>query len=164
MLDAVVTFRDVQKTDDLDRLAAALRRLSTDIGERFTSDHATLAQAVLGPSPAAHGLLALGDGETRSAALFSPVFSTVRGAAGVYVSDLWVSAAMRGQGVGAALLAQVAMRGAARWQATWLRLSVYDHSDAAQHFYKRLGFSPVSGMQDMRLGPEAVAQLIKRTA
>lgn len=157
-------FRDVQDTDDLARLDAALRTLSADIGEEYAAPAATLARAVLGARPAAHGLLALGGDQTRGAALYSPVFSTVRGAAGVYVSDLWVSKDARGQGLGARLLAQVARNGAAGWQATWLKLAVYDHSHSAQHFYQRLGFEPASGMQEMRLGAQGIADLIKRTA
>ena len=157
-------FRTVQDAADLARLEAALRALSAEIAEDYATDSAALVQAVLGDRPAAHGLLALGGDQTLGAALYSPVFSTVRGAAGVYVSDLWVSAQARGQGLGARLLAQIAREGAARWRATWLKLAVYDHSEDAQVFYQRLGFEPARGMQEMRLGPQAVANLIKRTA
>ncbi len=155
-------FQGVQGADDLARLEAALRALSADIAEEYATDSAILAQAVLGPQPVAQGLLALQDDQTLGAALYSPVFSTVRGAAGVYVSDLWVSPQARGQGLGAGLLAQVAQAGAARWQAGWLKLAVYDHSTEAQSFYQRLGFAPARGMQEMRLDAQGVADLIRR--
>ena len=157
-------FRKVSHPEDLTRLEAALRALSADISEDYTTDSAALSRAVLGMPPAAQGLLALQGDKTLGAALYSPVFSTVRGAAGIYISDLWVSAQARGQGLGARLLVQVARDGAALWQATWLKLAVYDHSHSAQQFYQRLGFEPASGMQEMRLGPQRVAELIKRTA
>jgi len=157
-----IAFRTVAEAEGLARLEDALRALSADIAEVYTTDSATLARAVLGTQPAAHGLLAQHGNQTLGAALYSPLFSTVRGAAGVYVSDLWVSADARGQGLGARLLAQVARAGAARWQATWLKLAVYDHSHAAQAFYQRLGFEPAHGMQEMRLGPKIVAKLIER--
>ena len=163
MRDDVMFFREVSNTGDLTLLEAALRALSADIAEDYATDSATLAQAVLGTPPTAQGLLALQGNKTLGAALYSPFFSTVRGAAGVYLSDLWVSANARGQGLGARLLAQVARSGAARWQATWLKLAVYDHSHSAQQFYQRLGFEPASGMQEMRLSPQRVADLIKRT-
>ncbi|WP_296479142.1 GNAT family N-acetyltransferase [Roseinatronobacter sp.] len=157
-------FRKVSHPEDVTRLEAALRALSADISEDYTTDSAALSRAVLGMPPAAQGLLALQGDKTLGAALYSPVFSTVRGAAGIYISDLWVSAQARGQGLGARLLVQVARDGAALWQATWLKLAVYDHSHSAQQFYQRLGFKPASGMQEMRLGPQRVAELIKRTA
>ena len=155
-------FRMVQDEGDLARLETALRSLSADIGEDYATDSATLARAVLGTQSAALGLLALRVESTQGAALFSPSFSTVRGAAGVYVSDLWVSPEARGQGLGARLLAHIAQEGAARWGATWLRLAAYHHSHEALRFYGRLGFMPANAQQELRLGPEGFATLIKR--
>ena len=164
MRDTATSFREVQDTGDLARLEAAMRALSGDLAEAYAADSATLARAVLGAQPSAWGLLASQAAQTTGAALYSPAFSTVRGAAGVYVSDLWVSGAVRGQGLGTAMLAQVAQAGAVRWGATWLKLAVYDHSHSAQRFYRRLGFEPATGMQELRLGPGAVHALIERIA
>ena len=164
MRDDEITFRSVQENSDIARLEAALRALSADIGEDYACPGATLAHALTGPHPAAQGLLALQQEHTLGAALYSPVFSTVRGAAGVYVSDLWVNGDSRGQGIGARLLAQVAQHSARLWHATWLKLAVYDHSTEAQQFYKRLGFEPAAGMQEMRLGAQGVSELIRRAA
>lgn len=164
MRDDAIVFRTVAGGADLARLEAALRALSAEIAEGYATDSATLAQALLGARPVAQGLVALQGAQTLGAAMFSPVFSTVRGATGVYVSDLWVSGAARGQGIGARLLAQVARQGASRWRATWLKLAVYDHSHSAQQFYKRLGFKPATGMQEMRLDARALEDLIKRSA
>lgn len=164
MRDGVVEFRAVASPSDLARLEAALRALSADIREDFTAQSSALERAVLADQPAAHGLLALQAGRTLGAAFYSSAFSTVRGAAGVHLSDLWISTEARGQGLGARLLAQVAARGEAQWGATWLKLGVYDHSDAAQNFYKRLGFELVTGTQELRLDASAMADLIKRTA
>lgn len=164
MCDLTFTCRGVRDAADLARLEQALRALSADVGEDYAAQSATLAQALLGDTPAACGLLALQGDQTLGAALYSPVFSTVRGGAGVYVSDLWVSRAARSQGLGARLLAETARDGAARWQAGWLKLAVYDHSKAAQKFYQRLGFEPARGMQELRLGPQGVAELIRGIA
>ncbi len=162
MRDMTLTFRIVQCADDLARLDTALRALSAAISEDYSTDRATLTQAILGPQPVACAILALQDDQTRGAALYSPVFSTVRGAAGVYVSDLWVSDAARGQGLGAGLLAQVTRDSAQRWRATWLRLAAYHHSHAALRFYARLGFTPVNDQQELRLGADGFATLIER--
>lgn len=162
MRDDVMNFRQVATADDLARLEAALRALSAGIAEDYATDRATLADALTGPRPAAYAILVLRGNNTLGAAMFSPVFSTVRGATGLYVSDLWVSQHARGQGLGARLLAQVAQQGARDWQATWIKLAVYDHSTASQRFYKRLGFEPATGMQEMRLGAQGVSKLMER--
>ncbi|MGY6704112.1 N-acetyltransferase family protein [Roseinatronobacter sp.] len=161
MRDDVMRFRKVATPDDLTRLETALRALSADIGEDYATDAAALAHALTGPRPAAYAILVLQGHEALGAAMFSPVFSTVRGAAGLYVSDLWVSGDARGQGLGARLLAQVAQQGARDWQATWIKLAVYDHSTASQRFYKRLGFELATGMQEMRLGAQGVSELME---
>ena len=162
MREAAITFRLVQDAGDLARLDGALRRLSADIAEDYATDTATLTRALMGAQPAALGLLALRGDDTLGAALYSPNFSTVRGAAGVYVSDLWVSSDARGQGLGARLLAQIAHDGAARWGAAWLRLAAYHHSHDALRFYARLGFVPANEQQELRLGAAGFATLIKR--
>ena len=106
-------------------------------------------------------MLALEDGALRGAALFSPVFSTVRGAAGVYVSDLWVADAARGLGLGRRLLGAVGVRAGRLWRARWLTLAVYDHSTASRRFYDRLGFEPQTDATVMKLGAEGFAELMR---
>lgn len=159
---AGLRFQSVACEEDLARLDEALGALSADLGDSHATQRDDLRRALFGPCPAAHGLLALREAETAGAALFSPVYSTVRGAAGVFVSDLWVSPLMRGQGVGRRVLAEVAAAGAKLWAADWLKLAVYDHSTASQEFYRRLGFQPALGMRDMRLDAARLAALTGR--
>jgi ribosomal protein S18 acetylase RimI-like enzyme len=156
-----IAFRRVTEAE-LAPLEEALAALSADLGDAHAPQQAQLARAVLGPAPSAHGLLAVREGRTMGAALFSPVYSTVRAAAGVHVSDLWVAPQARGHGLGRALLAEVARAGAGLWAADWLKLAVYDHSRESQAFYRRLGFHPADGMQEMRLDAGATAALIGR--
>lgn len=155
-------FRRVAGAEDLARLDAALAALSADLGDGHADQGNRLARALSGPHPAAHGVLALDGDTTAAAALFSPVYSTVRGAAGVFVSDLWVAPAERGRGLGRRMLAEVARSGAELWTADWLKLAVYDHSAAAQVFYRRLGFHPAQGMQEMRLDAADLRALMTR--
>ncbi len=126
---------------DAARLNAALRELSRSMGDAHRASDADIARAGFGPVPAFHALIAeQADGSTCGVALFSPVYSTVRGKAGAYVSDLWVAEAARGQGLGARLLAQVLAQGGRDWGAAFLRLAVYDDNPRARDFYERLGF------------------------
>jgi hypothetical protein len=84
------TFRAVRTEADLVLLDRALRALSDDLGDSHAAGLDALRAGLMGDTPAACGLLAL-EGEMIGAALYSPVFSTAQGAAGVYVSDLSMS-------------------------------------------------------------------------
>lgn len=152
-------FLPVADEAGLDRLDAALGALATHLGDPYVAQRHRLRRALLGQSPSAHGLLALSGKQTAGAALFSPVYSTIRGGAGVHVSDLWVTPWARGQGVGRRLLRGIARRGVALWAADWLKLAVHDHSTDAQAFYRRLGFQAVAGMQDLRMDTDALVTL-----
>ena len=141
---------------DMATLAAALERLSADMGDTHRADAATLTAACTGPDPACHGLLAFAGAQVVGAALLSPVFSTTTGCAGTYVSDLWVSRAARGTGLGRRLLRAAAEEGRARWQAGFVKLAVYDDNPAARAFYDRLGFRHLDRDQVMILDTETL--------
>jgi ribosomal protein S18 acetylase RimI-like enzyme len=72
------------------------------------------------------------------ALLASPLFSTTRGGLGLFVSDLWVDANTRGQGLGQRLLAH-ALR---EWSPVFVKLAVYHDNAAAHAFYTHTGFAP----------------------
>jgi uncharacterized protein (DUF849 family) len=97
------------------------------------------------------------------AALFSPVFSTVRGGAGAYVSDLWVAPEARGQALGTALLAAVAERTRSDWNASFIKLISYSDNDEALRFYARLGFAPLRGETGLTLSGAPLAALSRQT-
>lgn len=126
--------------EDIADLARALEALSADMGDTHRATGQELARACLGDAPACHGLLSRQGGAVVAAALISPVFSTTFGAAGAYVSDLWVANAARGQGLGRFLLRAAAKYSAHKWQARFLKLTVYAENTGARAFYDRLGF------------------------
>lgn len=130
---------------DASRLNAALRALSDSMGDTHRASDAIITSAGFGPVPAFHALLAEQGAEIVGVAVCSPLFSTTRGVAGAYVSDLWVSDAMRGQGLGPRLLAAARDHGKALWGAAFLRLAVYGDNPRAQDFYIRLGFDAMEG-------------------
>jgi len=156
-------FRPVETKDDMVRLDRALRALSGDLGDDHASTAAALAAAIEGPHPAAWALLAQKGDATLGAALFSPVFSTVEGAAGVYVSDLWVSQSARGRGLGRRLLAETVARAARLWRAEWISLAVYADSAASRRFYERLGFVPRTEAGTMVLTRDGTQRLMRET-
>ena len=146
--------------DTVPLLQSALERLSADLGDPHRMAADTLSAALFGPHPACHAVLAT---EARTtvlgAALFSPVASTSTGAAGVYVSDLWVSEPARGRAIGQDLLAHVAGRARLLWQARFFRLVSYAQNRRALVFYNRLGFVEKSGDLILQLSGDAFDQL-----
>jgi ribosomal protein S18 acetylase RimI-like enzyme len=126
---------------DAARLDRAMRDLSDALGDDHRATPEAIARGAFGAEPSFHALIAEADGRFCGAALYSPLFSTIRGGAGVYVSDLWVEPEARSGGLGQRLLAAVAEAAAARWQAGFLRLGVHPHNEGARRFYARLGFT-----------------------
>jgi ribosomal protein S18 acetylase RimI-like enzyme len=144
---------------DAERLNKALRRLSNDIGDSHGATADMLARAGFGDHPVFRALVAELDGAVVGATLYSPVFSTVRASAGVYVSDLWVSPAARGRGLGRWLLKAVAEDAGDVWNAGYLKLAVYDDNADAQAFYDRLGFAATEGETILTLDETGLAAL-----
>lgn len=97
-----------------------------------------LAAALFGPSPVASCQVAEIDGEIAGFALWYVTFSTWKGRPGMWLEDLFVRPSARGQGVGRALLAELAQvcvqRDYARFE--WW---VLDWNVDAHGFYRSLG-------------------------
>ncbi|MCB1462693.1 MAG: GNAT family N-acetyltransferase [Nitratireductor sp.] len=144
---------------DAERLNDALRRLSEDIGDSHAGTPALLARAGFGDHPAFRALLAENASTIVGAALYSPVFSTVRAGAGAYVSDLWTAPEARGKGLGRRLLAAVAEDAEGVWGATFLKLAVYDDNAMARAFYDRLGFAAARGETTLTIDHNGLAAL-----
>ncbi|MCC0064969.1 MAG: GNAT family N-acetyltransferase [Defluviimonas sp.] len=144
---------------DAPQINAALRALSRTMGDTHAADDRLIERAGFGETPAFHALLAEQAGAVIGAALYSPLLSTTRGATGAHVSDLWVAAALRGQGLGARLLAAVRDRAQAQWGAGFLRLAVYHDNHRAAAFYAGLGFLPASAETTMTLQGAALAAI-----
>jgi ribosomal protein S18 acetylase RimI-like enzyme len=145
--------------DDMAALDAGLRALSADLGHTHRAGVAELADAALAPHPPFVGLLAEAAPGVVGVALLSPLFSTVRGAAGAYVSDLWVARDWRGRRLGEHLLAAARDTGATLWRARFLRLGVAHDNARARAFYDRLGFSAMTDETMMTLTGEPLAAL-----
>jgi len=93
-------------------------------------------------------------------ALYFPSYSTFLARWGIYLEDLFVQPAFRGQGVGLGLLkhlARIALeRGCQR-----LEWSVLDWNTPAIDFYRQLGARPLDDWTTMRLSGEAMEKLIR---
>jgi len=98
----------------------------------------TLHDALFDADPAAEAVVAERDGAAQGFAIFFHNFSTWTGKRGLYLEDLYVTPAARGQGVGTALLRHLAglavARGCARFE--W---SVLDWNADAIALYRAMG-------------------------
>lgn len=148
---------------DLAQLDAALSSLSREVGDPHRTGVEDLGRALFGAPTLAWACVADGAQGLTGVVLFAPVFSTVRGGAGVFVSDLWVNEALRGSGLGAALLGDAARMAGALWDAGFMRLSVHDVNRRARGFYGKLGFERVTGETAMVLAGQALEQLRRTT-
>ena len=119
---------------------------------------AGLDAALFGPEPSVFAHVAEYRGVVAGVALWFVNFSTWTGRHGIYLEDLFVSPAVRGAGLGRALLAELAGicvdRGYGR-----LEWAVLDWNAPAQQFYDSLGATTQREWIGRRLSDEALARL-----
>jgi len=136
---------------DLPLLDTAMRALSETLGDTHLADVKMLERGAFSTPPAFHAMIAVCGDVVAGAVMFSPLFSTTSGTAGLYVSDLWVIEDMRGHKLGQRLLKAAAEQADTLWQARFLLLNVYDTSPDAQRFYLRLGMVAKQGQATLKL-------------
>ncbi|MFN0105760.1 MAG: N-acetyltransferase family protein [Bryobacteraceae bacterium] len=119
-----------------------------------------LRQTLFGPRPFAEVIIADYEGKPAGFALFFHNYSTFRACPGIYLEDLYVLPALRGLGIGRALLKKLARlaleRGCAR-----LEWSVLDWNEPAIQFYKSLAAAPQGEWTVFRLTDDALARLAR---
>ena len=96
--------------DDVDDMFSALVGIAEAVGERhkLKSSPDDLRRNGFGAAARFETLIAEVDGHFAGCCIHFPSFSTWRGRPGVYVQDLYVAEAFRGQGVGERLLYRLA--------------------------------------------------------
>ena len=119
---------------------------------------ADLAEALFGPHPAAEALIARRGEEAAGFALFYHTFSTFLGRRSLWLEDLFVLPAHRGQGCAQALLRTLAAtaldRGCGRFE--W---AVLDWNSRAIDFYRGLGASILPDWRIVRVVGQALEAL-----
>ena len=103
-------------------------------------------------------LIATWEDQPAGFALYFYNYSTWRGHAGIYLEDLFVRPPFRGQGIGKALLAQVAAIAVAEG-CPRLEWAVLDWNTPAIDFYHSLGATPMSEWTIMRVSGDALPAL-----
>jgi diamine N-acetyltransferase len=116
-----------------------------------------LAQALSGPQPRLFCDLAEWEGEAAGCAVWFLNFSTFRGRHGIYLEDIFVRPALRGRGIGKALMAQLARRCVAQGYAR-CEWAVLDWNAPSIAFYKSIGAQVMDEWKICRLSGEALAR------
>jgi GNAT superfamily N-acetyltransferase len=149
--------------DDCALLLAFVR----DLAEYERQPEAVLATEAdfrregFGPTPRFEACIAEWDGAPAGFALWFYNFSTWTGRHGLYLEDLFVRPALRGKGIGKALLVHLARvaeaQGCGRYQ--W---QVLDWNTPSIEFYEALGARRLPEWLTMRVEGPAIAALARR--
>jgi len=125
---------------DVPLLLALFRELAEyeHLEDELSATAELLREALFGGRPAAEALIAERGAEPLGYALFFPTFSTFLAKQGVWLEDLFVRPAHRGQGVGRELLAAVAARTRERGGER-LEWAALDWNELALGFYRSIG-------------------------
>ena len=141
-MSGAITIR-VATAEDCPLLLRLIRELAVFecAPDAVVATEADLLRHGFGAEPQFEAILAFLDGEPAGAALFHPRFSTWLGRPCLYLEDLYVTEAARGQGVGRRLMARLA---AITVERGWGRIdfNVLDWNPA-RAFYERLGMAQV---------------------
>lgn len=146
--------------DDVPLVLSFIRELAgyERLAHEVVATEERLRHTLFGPRPFAEVVLAELEGEAVGFALFFHNYSTFLGLPGIYLEDLYVRPAVRGAGVGRALLRHLARlaveRGCGR-----LEWWVLDWNEDAIRFYASLGARPMDEWTVFRLDGDALDRL-----
>ena len=126
------------------------------------ASEADIAEALFGANPRLYCDIAEWDGEPAGFAVWFVNFSTFAGRHGIYLEDLFVRPALRGKGIGKALLVHLAQQCLAN---RWARLqwAVLDWNAPSIAFYKSLGAELMDEWTICRVSGPALSALAEGT-
>jgi GNAT superfamily N-acetyltransferase len=121
-----------------------------------------LLETLFGDHPSAEVVFALYDDQHVGYALFFHSFSTFLGRPGIYLEDLYVRPAMRGKGIGKALLMYLAQLAVER-KCGRLEWAVLNWNEPSIGFYRNLGARPMDEWTVFRLAGAPLNRLAEGT-
>jgi len=134
-------------------LAAYERLLHT-----VQATEADLREALFGPRPVAEAIVADRGGRAVGIALYFHNYSTFIGRPGIYVEDLYVRPAHRGQGIGGALMRHI-IRLARDRRCGRVEWAALEWNEPAIRFYEAMGAKALNEWRIFRLTQEAMEKV-----
>lgn len=148
---------DVPTILALIRELAEYERLSPEV----SANELLLHDYLFGASRIAEALIAECNGTAVGFAVYFHNFSTFLAKPGIYLEDLFVKPAYRGQGIGESLLRRLAGIASER-NCGRLEWAVLDWNEPAIGFYKSLGATPMNEWTVYRVTGEALEKLARQ--
>ncbi len=151
------------RAEDVPALLALIRELARyeKLEHEVVGTEADLREHLFGDRPRAEALVVERAEGLVAYAIFFHTFSTFHCKPGLYLEDLFVVPAHRGEGLGKGLLEALAAlaveRGCPRFE--W---SVLDWNEPARKFYRSLGAVDLDGWIVMRTTGDALGKLARR--
>ncbi len=151
---APITADEIPALLELIRELARFERLEQEVEATIEM----LRESLCGPHPAASALLARCADKPAGYALYYFTFCSFAGRPGLWLDDLYVRPEFRKQGLGRALIQEVARIGAGRNCARmeWIAL---DWNQKALEFYRKIGARVLDDWVLLRLNSEGVKDL-----
>jgi len=150
-------------SDDCKLILGFIHKLAKyeKLADEVSATELQLRKTLFGKKPSAEVLLGFEDDQAVAIALFFHNYSTFLAKPGIYLEDLYVDEAKRGNGYGKRLLQELARlaieRGCGR-----LEWSVLDWNIPAINFYKKLGAQFMDGWIVNRLSGDALKQMASK--
>jgi len=148
------THDDVAPILEMVKELAAYERLLHTVQAR----EADLREALFGPRPVAEALVADRGGRAVGFALFFHNYSTFVGRPGLYIEDLYVRPAHRGQGIGGALMSHM-IRLAKDRRCGRVEWAALEWNEPALRFYEAMGATALNEWRIFRLTQEAMEKV-----
>ena len=142
-------------------VAVLIRQLPKDLG--LSTIPKITGQSLRDAKDLAYAIVAVDDGLILGVCLWTMTYSSWRGCAGIYISDLYVLPHARGRKIGERLL-RGTLQEAQKKGAQFVKMEVEIGNHAAARFYQRLGFIHKVDDRIFILEPEAFANAAKRIA
>lgn len=154
-----VTLRDAVKAD-----VPVLLRLVRDLADyermphRVTATETDLARMLFASPPRAHAMLAEAEQRPVGIAVWYYLLSTFTARPILFLEDIFVDAAYRGQGIGFAMFRRLATIARAN-NCLSMDWRVLNWNQPAINFYSRIGARPMTDWTVQRLDTEGLAAL-----
>ena len=131
--------------------------------ERVTATQEGLRVTLFGPRPFAEAVIAYRNDEPMAFAIYFFSYTSFSALPGLYLEDIFVSPAARGQGVGRQLFAFLAQKALER-NCARMEWSVLNWNQLAMRFYEKLSAEHVHDWTVLHLSREKLAPLTAATS